>query len=287
MPRSQTFHASRKPLQDHPVPPQHASTSGPLPFCNPTRAHFRFPAGPDHIERIWRSRDNRKGRHALKIHRRPPDKQYPRPTAYPTSILHGLSRMFTTFPYWDISFWVAIIFTAGSVIWVLNAFFVWLPREDPRTEFPGEVRTGGGVAAFIGATVFEPGSVLLVLEASDLDTCVHPHADRWSFLPLSDRGKDVSRRRGRWPPTVAELRAHYVYELGFWASTVQLVGATVFWIAGFTGLPGIADRLVQRVENGVYWVPQIVGGSCFVWSGQLFMLETQPKWHIPAIRLLG
>ena len=48
---------------------------------------------------------------------------------------------------------------------VINAFFVWLPLERPSTEFKNEILTGGGITAFIGATIFEVGSVFLMLEA--------------------------------------------------------------------------------------------------------------------------
>jgi hypothetical protein len=73
--------------------------------------------------------------------------------------------MATCAPFWDVSWLVAVTFTLGSAIWIINAFFVWLPLVDPETEFSGEVLQGGGISAFIGATVFEIGSVLLLLEA--------------------------------------------------------------------------------------------------------------------------
>ncbi|KAF7122216.1 hypothetical protein CNMCM5793_000173 [Aspergillus hiratsukae] len=332
MPRSQAFHAGRQPLQDERVPLESPRVYGPLAFCNPTRAHFPLSTCPHdeqepipgpRIERLWRSRDNRKGRHALTIHQRPPGvegKKYPRKTVHPIAIGKGILLMFTTFPYWDISFWVAYVFTIGSVIWVINAFFVWLPLEDPSSEFPNEVLTGGGVTAFIGATVFEIGSVLLVLEAvnenqtgcfgwavetaskeaaeeveqaamrikSDIDSCLHHHAHRRSFLTPSETRQAAGRKPPfEWLPTATELRTHYLHEIGFWASFVQLVGATIFWIAGFTGLPGIINHMSQAVTNGVFWVPQIVGGACFILSGLLFTLETQEKWYIPAIHILG
>ena len=73
--------------------------------------------------------------------------------------------MFSTYPYWDVSYLVATIFTLGSVVWVINAFFAWLPLVDPSTEFNNEVTMGGGVTAMIGATIFVGGSVLLMIEA--------------------------------------------------------------------------------------------------------------------------
>jgi hypothetical protein len=51
------------------------------------------------------------------------------------------------------------------MIWVLNAMFVFLPFTNPGSAFSGEALYGGGITAFIGATVFEIGSILLMLEA--------------------------------------------------------------------------------------------------------------------------
>ncbi|EAW13289.1 uncharacterized protein ACLA_017360 [Aspergillus clavatus NRRL 1] len=344
MARSHSFHAGRKPFPEAlavQLPPRFVS--GPIPFCNPTRADYRLsdriraekPPTPTvtepttvvpEIDRLWRTRDNRKGRHALRVSWRPPGpegKRYPRNTAHPIPIAKGIIRMLTMFPYWDVSFLVAWLFTLGSVIWVINAFFVWLPLAAPRTEFPHEILTGGGITAFVGATVFEVGSVLLVLEAinenqtgcfgwavetvskkaedrieqavvrvkSDFQTCRHHHVRRHAILKpsetISDHPHGTSPKSFRWFPSRAELRTHYVREIGFQASFVQLIGATIFWISGFTGLPGIQDHLSQAVTNGVYWVPQIVGGACFVISGLLFTIETQPKWYVPAPRVLG
>ena len=85
---------------------------------------------------------------------------------------------------------------------------MWLPLEAPSTEFPNEVTWGGGLTAFIGATVFELGSVLLMLEAVNENradcfgwaleeawesgvlslytesgrACRHHHFQKWSFL---------------------------------------------------------------------------------------------------------
>ena len=68
-----------------------------------------------------------------------------------------------------------------------------------------------------------------------------------------------------------------------------MFGATVFWISGFTAIPEIQAQLEsnQAAVNGAFWVPQIVGGSGFIVSGVLFMLETQRKWYIPAVKTLG
>jgi hypothetical protein len=203
---------------------------------------------------------------------------------------------------------------------------------------------GGGITAFIGATVFEVGSWLLMLEAINEhrtgcfgwacqqlvegadhehrlrfvpapQECQHHHRNRSNLVGKSakrpaadddegasgkaaaDAAADDARnnsggsggRSWAWMVGWAELRSHYARELGFLACVAQLFGATVFWIAGFTALPGIMNVLQRNVHllNGVFWVPQVVGGSGFVVSGVLFMLETQERWWKPALGVLG
>lgn len=200
----------------------------------------------------------------------------------------------------------------GSVVWVFNGFFVWLPVQDPWTEFSGEVESGGGITAFIGATIFEIGSLLLMFEAvnenrtqcfgwaleqalesgesvllrPDPDGCEHHHSDRRSFI-MRQNGEGETDRSWEWWPTWEELRSHYFREIGFLACFSQFVGATIFWIAGLTGLPPIYDALSVPVANGIYWLPQVVGGTGFIISGYLFMLETQSNWYTPALGTLG
>lgn len=73
--------------------------------------------------------------------------------------------MLTTFAWWDVSWWIGVLFSVGSAIFVICGFFYWLPLAAPSTEFSGESLIGGGVTAFIGATLFEIGAVLLIIEA--------------------------------------------------------------------------------------------------------------------------
>ena len=206
--------------------------------------------------------------------------------------------MFTYYPFWDISYLVAIIFTLGSVIWVINAFFVWLPLQDPSTEFTNEISIGGGWTAFVGATIFEIGSVLLMFEAvnenragcfgwalervfdekvghwmikaaQDRDACKHHHANKKNFVGEGTKTVQDGVKAWRWFPTWYELSTHYLHELGFLAVLSQFFGATIFWISGFTALPVIYDVLAanQKALDGGFWTPQIIGGVGFIVSG--------------------
>ncbi|CAG7556535.1 unnamed protein product [Fusarium equiseti] len=90
---------------------------------------------------VWRSRDNRKGRHALAISVDPRK--------------HDATQGSTPSNSWDQTL-------RRSIIWVVNGFYSFLPVLNPSSEVS---EWGGGLTAFIGATVFEFGSILLMLEA--------------------------------------------------------------------------------------------------------------------------
>ncbi|KAJ4314490.1 hypothetical protein N0V94_006429 [Neodidymelliopsis sp. IMI 364377] len=232
--------------------------------------------------------------------------------------------MLTYYPIWDISFDVAYVFTIGSVIWVINAFFVWLPLVRPNTEFGNEELYGGGITAFIGATVFEFGSFLLMAEAVNENKsgcfgwaleqafshecddgeigagnlkpskshCTHHHLNKRNLIGKGNRhlSKEAPAPEARswvWWPSTTDLKTHYIHDLGFLASFSQLCGATVFWISGLTALPGIYNRMSRPITIIFYWTPQVIGGLGFIISGTLFMLETQSKWWKPAPRTLG
>ncbi|TKA74312.1 hypothetical protein B0A49_07607 [Cryomyces minteri] len=317
MARNTGFYPNHEPLrQDSSLKLRHERVSGPFSFLNPTRAHFRHvdrkpvveesqesgldqtpgesPDGreqaADDFEYKWTSRNNRKGRHAIAV---TPAKdeasakyETPPSSTSPRAIVKGIWRMCVYYPIWDVSYDVAAVFTLGSVVWVINAFFVWLPLQKPSTAFADESLYGGGITAFIGATIFEFG-------------CLHHHTDRKNFVgrsattalsrnsnPALSSAKDSSKS-WVWFPSFLELRTHYLHELGFLACLAQLIGASIFWIAGLNALPGINDRLSPGALDGIYWTPQVVGGCGFIVSGTLFMLETQEKWWKPALGTLG
>lgn len=362
--RCRTFNDSFEPLEHHTtlqlVP---SATSGPFSLLNPTRAHFQYKGiasgngalsekrpqpeyddqssepplrKVDEVDYRWSPRNNRKGRHQLDVTPTRTNGKYrsPESTSSIRQITRNCLRMLSNYPYWDISWLVAYIFTWGSILWVLNSFFVWLPLARPSSEFKNEITAAGGITAFIGATIFVGGSALLLLEAvnenragcfgwaveqvfedsglhkgwtwrllPDLDHCTHHHTNKGSLvgksthssslhITNSDQGASDDNSTDIvtswiWFPSKQDLKTHYVYELGFLACCAQMIGATIFWISGFTALPGILNHLSPGLEAGIFWTPQVVGGCGFIISGLLFMLETQKKWYLPAVGTLG
>lgn len=177
MSRNHVFGRGHAPFSHHSASLTPVDTSGPFPSLNPTRATFG-PAGSSGLSSalyLWTSRDNRKGRHRLIVdpEAQPNTSSFsdqahcsnPPATNRWRPVLRTIWRMVTHYPVWDISWLVAYIFTWGSVVWVLNGLFTFLPLAQPAWTFWGEALTGGGVTAFVGCCIFEIGSALLLLEA--------------------------------------------------------------------------------------------------------------------------
>ena len=56
------------------------------------------------------------------------------------------------------------------------------------------------------------------------------------------------------------------HEIGFIGSSIQFVAATIFWISTITGIPGVIDMNNIGLVDGIFWVPQVIGGSGFIIS---------------------
>lgn len=235
--------------------------------------------------------------------------------------------MCTVMAWWDVSWWIAVLFSVGSAIFVICGFFYWLPQAAPSTEFPNESSIGGGVTSAVGATLFTIGGVLLIVEASNENQtgcfgwaieqalshshsedsenengsqtkkdgplrlraahCIHHHGDGVHRSDVLRSQHPEAGRKWEWFPTWHELRTHYFHEIGFMASFVLAIGAVIFYISGIMALPWIYDACSQAVLWGVYWLAYLVGGIFFVASSALYMLETQPTWYTPAPHVLG
>ncbi|KAJ5435404.1 hypothetical protein N7445_006289 [Penicillium cf. griseofulvum] len=348
MTRRSHFQTGRKPRGYAGFQLDETRVTGPISFLNPTSAHYKPFQNPEEtrpppqIERLWRSRDNRKGRHAIRVD----TEALPHETGITTpaltqsfsTVARIILRMVTYVPYWDVSYLVAMSFTIGSAVFIANGFFVWLPLADKKTEFRGEIVVAGGWTGFVGATIFEIGGVLLMLEAFNtnhtgcfgwaLETaveksiedgiphrpmnkikpkvseCEHHHANRKSFLQekhyhhandnahfhRDDTGYITSSPDGRtfrWIPSMSEFRTHYVHEIGFLASLILFLSATIFWIGAIVGIPDIIEHMSKGLTDGLYWGTSTLGGLGFTVSSYMYMLETQSKWYLPAWHVLG
>lgn len=162
-----------------------AEFGGPSRHMNPTSAKLnlrrdsepgtsRAPAGDGmpaasgdsrrDLEVMWRSRDNRKGSVAVPVSPRGGSITM-RMIFSSKDIGKGLKNMFTTFPYWDMSFWSGWSYSIGSALFVVDGFWAWLPVGWPGTEFSGESKYGVPLVFFFGALFYQLGAVMAYLEA--------------------------------------------------------------------------------------------------------------------------
>lgn len=131
------------------------ASTGPLSFLNPTVGYLRvqesakkrpgaaeearIPSakpvttkGQD-IFHVWRSRDNRKGRHSLAVGpHSAADDSYGTPQATNTlaATWRGIKKMVLRFPVWDVSYDVAVVFTIGmnSFIHLFGSQIIFFSR---------------------------------------------------------------------------------------------------------------------------------------------------------------
>jgi len=186
-------------------------------------------------------------------------------------------------------------FTLGSIVWVINGFVVFLPFCNSHVP---KMDVAGGWTAWLGATIFEFGSVFGMWEAWNRSNVVNFGWGVKKTLNLTPSSAEEGATPGseesdeRPPPRQwiwFSSDSKYWHELGFLAAFFQMCAATIFWIAGFTSIPTIQTAIKPKTQllNGVYWSPQVIGGTGFVISATLMMLETQRKWYIPAPLSLG
>jgi hypothetical protein len=154
-------------------------------------------------------------------------------------------------------------FTWGSVVWVINGFAVFLPFCNSHF---GKASNSSGWTAFIGATIFEFGSVLAVWEAWNADTrafefnveraVARVKEDVENGMKLVEETIGGRTRSSSAPASVDarttenspmmdqkefKERPHWVWfsterkywhELGWYAAFFQILAASVFWISG-------------------------------------------------------
>lgn len=182
------------------------------------------------------------------------------------------------------------MFTGGSVIWVVNGFIVWMPFVTNLSSSP----KAAGWTAFAGSTVFVFGSILLVIEAWNRDeTVLFGSALKHSFVELANslengihnnhnhnRARMGSSNHQEKPPLSGKnptspkdwiwfsLDPKFFHEIGFVAGFVQFCAATIFWISGFASIEQLNSALMKVTAHldGVFWLPQVVGGVGFIVS---------------------
>lgn len=189
MRRNTAFRPEQEPFRDDDaLQIQKDRTRGAVPFFNPTHAHFDVlpsstPLGSQGISEVnpsstpvqsdlgvvytWTARNNRKGRHAILLpsqRSQDPQTLTPRPTARLDAVLHGIRRMATYYPVWDISYLYALVYTYSCMVTLVTACLLFIPAFDPDRTFEEDAEDAVGILTFMNATTLAIATVLLVFE---------------------------------------------------------------------------------------------------------------------------
>lgn len=73
--------------------------------------------------------------------------------------------MLTVVAWWDVSWWIGIVFSVGSMCSITAGVLQWLPIAYPDASFGADPSIISGVISFIRGMLFLLGGMLLVVEA--------------------------------------------------------------------------------------------------------------------------
>ncbi|EIC21795.1 hypothetical protein [Thiorhodovibrio frisius] len=210
------------------------------------------------IELHWNARNHRKGRsHPLKT----------ADGAYAARVRYRLFAL----QWRSLSWWVAAVFTFGSLVWLVNGLGSVLPLSDApviKAEVPIWTAVLGGGIFLIGAylswlEVLNAPRYVLLFRDDEAGHSRALHADnhhlRWFGL-----------RPANW---------------GYWLNLVQLLGATIFFVPCVVGALLAKHPAINAFAW--FWLPQMIGASWFMIAAWMAMREVQPTALSPAWNSLG
>jgi hypothetical protein len=198
---------------------------------------------------------------------------------------------FLTIDLKNISWWVAILFTLGSMVWLINGYVSMWPLSSPII-----VTNVLSLTAFFGGMIFIFVGVSAYLEiinrakythirelALSYDTKLFPsviHKCRRFFVHNSNHIKKYNNHVKDWKFLCIEM-----HNWGWWLNVIQLLGALIFFVACAVGVILLFDNSLSLYTW--FWLPQMVGAVCFIISSLMAMIEVQEKIYLPALKNIG
>jgi len=148
------------------------------------------------------------------------------------------------------SLWLGGLFMVGSFCFALGSMPLFFDRADPEVV---------AWVFFVGSIFFTSAGYLQYRECVTAPTTIDPDGPR--------------------PQGVRSLVGWRPHSLGWWATTVQLVGTVLFNISTFAAT---GDALSFEQERRLIWAPDFWGSACFLVASWLAYVEVCPRiWHRP------
>ncbi|KAJ3045718.1 hypothetical protein HDV00_007844 [Rhizophlyctis rosea] len=195
-------------------------------------------------------------------------------------------------PY-NVSWWTAVLFTVGSLSWVVNgaAAFHW---TDTQSTTRLSLLNASG---FIGGTLFYFGGWCMYWEALNAER--KAHFDITARLVESNfitsivdlflcKSEPLKRTEWLWIGWGEKGDGDGWRSMSFLANFSQFCGTSIFWIATWAAWFLPEDESTARgLYYGVYWTPQVIGAWFLTVSSIFLTLETQTAWWKPNLMDLG
>ncbi|THH13899.1 hypothetical protein EUX98_g9670 [Antrodiella citrinella] len=176
------------------------------------------------------------------------------------------------------------------VFCMVNGFVLFLPLVD----IGGDHASAASWWAFVGGTLFEIGSYLMLVESLNTghDQLFGPAL--WGIVSrasLNPSSSDETLTPEKGTPKFRWIGWGSPRDLGYLACTIQMFAASIFWVSTITGIPGVIPNLPTTPPTAIsdvfFWTPQVIGGIGFIVSSVLLMLEVQKKWWLPNLTSIG
>lgn len=171
----------------------------------------------------------------------------------------------------SLSWWVAATFTLGSLFWLVNGLTIVFP-------IPDAARLDAAIPAWtavIGGGIFVVGAYLSWLEVLNAPRYVLLFTDTDGPHSRPVHAEDHRFRWFGWRPP----------SWGLGLNLVQMLGASIFFVPCIIGT--LLGSHPQIDAFAWYWLPQMIGASCFLVAAWMAMREVQTGPIRPAPGKLG
>eukprot|EP00834_Sanchytrium_tribonematis_P007326 NODE_648_length_5041_cov_0.519021.p2 type:complete len:291 gc:universal NODE_648_length_5041_cov_0.519021:3929-4801(+) len=200
----------------------------------------------------WNSRDHRKGK------------------LQPISELEAyeIHKSFDLVQIDNISWYVALLFSIGSIWWVINGIYSFhLANMANSLEI-------ANIFGLLGGLTFLLGGYTMYLEGLNVNKRpVLMHHLMLMKLPIESR-----HEKWRW------VGNGDMHELGYAASVLQFIGTIVFGIGPIVGILQVENEIILYL---LYWLPQVIGALFLILSSFCIMFEVQDTWWHIKLTSLG
>ncbi|KAJ3162039.1 hypothetical protein HDU86_005737 [Geranomyces michiganensis] len=202
---------------------------------------------------------------------------------------HRKTRHHLAKPLNNISLHIGILFTLGSIAWVINGVYTQFPDKVYHGDSAGTTVAMWG--AFAGGWLFQLGAIATIIEANNTSHEA-PIEDHKTLAAIRKPKSHFHHRRRESYKTLNLFHADQK-STGWKASAVQLAAATIFTVSVVTGIPFAINGMSRPLAIVVFWIPQVLGGTGFVIASLMYMKEVgfaklrAIGWWVAAWNLVG